>query len=364
MDAENNSTKHIELDSLLRNSEDSGTNNNDKVSFFDKLKGIVAMVVCDVNVVVSTSCCQLLERRIPDFELNTMRLITGLVFMTLGLIYRKQLPWIPKSHIVAMLCYCSSTVTLSLCTFVAVTLIPLASAQCITTSSGITSALFIFAVFWTEPITVKRVVFALLCISGVVLVVQPDFIFVKNHQTGNESDIIKLTARVGNGTTEKTDKTQGNSGLVALGYALSIVSGLAVTTNSFLVKKFPFLGEQLLVTGFWTLIVGVIFSAVAMAIFETPVVPRNWLDGLFISGHCFTYAVIFTTGVIGNMYVSGNTVTIMYSMTIVLMLIPQYTVLSSIHPGHRNWMEVVGAFLVLLGSSLGSVLEICSVKLF
>ena len=357
MDAENNSTKHIELDSLLRNSEDSGTNNNDKVSFFDKLKGIVAMVVCDVNVVVLTSCCQLLERRISDFELNTMRLITGLVFMTLGLIYRKQLPWIPKSHIVAMLCYCSSTVTLSLCTFVAVTLIPLASAQCITTSSGITSALFIFAVFWTEPIIPKRVVFALLCISGVVLVVQPDFIFVKDHDTGNGSDIINLTTRLGDGTTEKTDKTQGNFGLVALGYALS-------TTNSFLVKKFPLLGEQLLVTGFWTLIVGVIFSAVAMAIFENPVVPRNWLDGLFISGHCFTYAVIFTTGVIGNMYVSGNTVTIMYSMTIVLMLIPQYTVLSSIHPGHRNWMEVVGAFLVLLGSSLGSVLEICSVKLF
>ena len=179
---------------------------------------------------------------------------------------------------------------------------------------------------------------------------------------GNGSDVIKLITMVGNGTTETTDKTQNNFGLVALGYALSIVAGLAVTTNSFLVKKFPFLGEQLLVTGFWTLVVGVILSAVAMAIFETPVLPTNWLDGLFISGHCFTYAVIFTTGVISNMYVSGNTVTIMYSMTIVLMLIPQYTILSSIHPGHRNWIEVVGAFLVLLGSSLGSVLEICSVK--
>ena len=85
MDAANNSGKHIELDSLLRNSEDSGTNNNDNVSFFDKLKGIIAMLICDINVVVSTSCCQLLERRIPDFELNTMRLITGLFFYDTGI---------------------------------------------------------------------------------------------------------------------------------------------------------------------------------------------------------------------------------------------------------------------------------------
>ena len=51
----------------------------------------------------------------------------------------------------------------------------------------------------------------------------------------------------------------------------------------------------------------------------------------------------------GPNIVSGNTVTIIISMNVVLMLIPQYTVLSSIHPGHRNWMEVVGVVLVLLG---------------
>ena len=46
------------------------------------------------------------------------------------------------------------------------------------------------------------------------------------------------------------------------------------------------------------------------------------------------------------------------STQVVFMLIAQYTVLSSILPGHRNWMEVVGVIVALLGSSLSSLLEI------
>ena len=40
------------------------------------------------------------------------------------------------------------------------------------------------------------------------------------------------------------------------------------------------------------------------------------------------------------------------------MLVAQYTVLSSILPGHRNWMEVVGVVLVLIGCSMSSILKI------
>ena len=43
------------------------------------------------------------------------------------------------------------------------------------------------------------------------------------------------------------------------------------------------------------------------------------------------------------------------STTIVFVLIPQYTVLSSVLPGNKNWIEVVGIVLVLLGSTLESM---------
>ena len=44
------------------------------------------------------------------------------------------------------------------------------------------------------------------------------------------------------------------------------------------------------------------------------------------------------------------------------MLIAQYTVLSPILPGHRNWMEVVGVVLVLIGCSMSSILEIIGLR--
>ena len=58
-------------------------------------------------------------------------------------------------------------------------------------------------------------------------------------------------------------------------------------------------------------------------------------------------------------WISGNVINFISSTSVVLMLIPQYTVLSSILPGHQNWVEVVGVVLILLGSIMGSVIEMC-----
>ena len=58
-------------------------------------------------------------------------------------------------------------------------------------------------------------------------------------------------------------------------------------------------------------------------------------------------------------YISGNTINIIFSLTVVIFLISQYTVLSSILPGHKNWIEVTGVIiLVLLGSTMESILEV------
>ena len=74
--------------------------------------------------------------------------------------------------------------------------------------------------------------------------------------------------------------------------------------------------------------------------------------------HSAGYVFDLPSYVYGLQYVSANTGNIISCLTVVLMLIPQYTILSSIYPGNRNWIEVVGVVLVLLGSSLGSVLEL------
>ena len=74
--------------------------------------------------------------------------------------------------------------------------------------------------------------------------------------------------------------------------------------------------------------------------------------------HSATCAAIWPLSIYQTKTIAGNTATLILSTQVVFMLIAQYTVLSSILPGHRNWMEVVGVVLVLLGSSFSYLLEI------
>ena len=147
-----------------------------------------------------------------------------------------------------------------------------------------------------------------------------------------------------------------------LGFLLPIISGSIQSAQMVIVKKFPFIGKDVFITGFWTLLYGSIISAVLMLIFEIPTLPQNWIDILYILVHGLSYGITWSSIIIVAFYLSGNTVNIIISTMVVFMLIPQYTILSSIYPGHRNWVEVLGAVLVLMGSSLGSIIKLLSAK--
>ena len=61
----------------------------------------------------------------------------------------------------------------------------------------------------------------------------------------------------------------------------------------------------------------------------------------------------------GSSVTSGNAAGIIDTSSIFAMLAAQYTILKDIHLGHRNWIEVLGVLLVLLGATISSVVEIC-----
>ena len=125
-----------------------------------------------------------------------------------------------------------------------------------------------------------------------------------------------------------------------------------------LVKRNPYFNDNILEVVLWSFVSNTFFSVVIMFILETPVLPNNWFDSAMVAINGLTYAGIWPLYIYAPKYISGNTVTAIISTQVVFTLIAQYTVLSSILPGHRNWMEVVGVILVMLGSSLSSLLEI------
>ena len=74
-----------------------------------------------------------------------------------------------------------------------------------------------------------------------------------------------------------------------------------------------------------------------MVIFEKLVLPSSWLQFLYICLHSVTYVMNWPLYMLAARYISGNTINIVVSTSVVFMLIPQYTILSSILPGNRNW---------------------------
>ena len=123
--------------------------------------------------------------------------------------------------------------------------LPLTSVESLQVTSCITSGIPMFAFFLKERITVKRLLFAALCICGVILVTQPDFLFRKQQPPVNESlpdTIMNLPTNINetiNAAPE--DQNKFNVPIVLLSYGLAVISGLGVSVNLLVFKKYPYL---------------------------------------------------------------------------------------------------------------------------
>ncbi len=100
---------------------------------------------------------QLLERRIPDFQLNAFRVLMPWLGFTLILSFSRQLPKIPKQYLI----WCIPTSILqnitSLIAYVAVSFISLASYQCITNTVLLISGLFIHTLMNRDKLDVSKI---------------------------------------------------------------------------------------------------------------------------------------------------------------------------------------------------------------
>ena len=215
----------------------------------------------------------------------------------------------------------------------------------------------LYWIFLRENPNWKTIVSTCVCVLGVTLVIQPDFIFttsqtMKSFQNGTANG---STTIIGNETRKYYTSDYS---LVALGYMLPIVTGLTASIDVVVIKKFPYLMENILVVSFWCTFLTTTFSAIAMVTFENPSLPRNARQSIILTAHCVAYVLVWPSCTYPAKYISGNAMNVIFSTSVVLFLVAQYTVLSSIQPGNQNWMEVLGVFLVLFAACVTPVIEI------
>ena len=146
-----------------------------------------------------------------------------------------------------------------------------------------------------------------------------------------------------------------------IGYSLAVCCAVVNTLDILVVRCYPtqLSDKNLFIALFWTYGLGAIISLIIMTIFEHPQLPTGLRDWGFTCLHMISYIFILPLFMYGASVTSGNTANIINTSSILIMLLAQYTILRNIHPGNRNWIEVLGVLLVLCGSTLSSVVEIC-----
>ena len=359
----------------------------------DAVKGVIPAVIIVILFATSATAVQLLERRIPDLELNTFRSAGPFLTCAIFTVISRNWPLVPREEILATVLYELDIFIGALSYFAGISLLPAALASCITYTSGVVSALFAFSLFGNEKITMRNVMFALISVLGVVMVVQPwqqnteavtinhitNVSLIGNWNSPPGENIYMTTNFTTNMTTttiyngEENSKSnitfsasggkkgiQSNSLLgLEIGYSFSIIGGITLTFELLIIKRNPFLDDRHL---FWAFLANTLLSAALMLALETPVLPSNWFDAAMVMIHSVECAVLWRLYIYAPKHISGNTLTLILTSNVVIMLIFQYTVLSSIHPGHRNWIEVIGVILVLAGCSVSSLLEVLNIK--
>ena len=333
----------------------------DRSNYKDKIIGTVLGFVVVLMGAASGVSVQLLERRIPDMELNTMRSGGACILFLVVLLSRGRLPHVPRSIWRGVLVYTFVTSMCSITIYVSMAMLPAGTVQSLQQTFQITSGIILFALILKEKITIRMLVSSLLCIAGIFMVIQPEFLF---HET-SKADILNKT-RVCTNTIEnfKSEEYEvfgyeiNQATNLIVGCSIAALSGVFVTLDVHVMKFNTSFGDYMFEIPFFSFIVGTLISIVLMLILESPTLPTNWTDVIYIVIHTTSFATGWPLYIYILRYISANTFNIIWSTITVFMLIAQYTVLSSILPGHRNWIEVVGVLLVTIGSSFGSIVNI------
>ena len=364
-----------ELKALLQEPNSKKTSDDDTGSTLKTVKGLIGACLWVIFMVISTVSVQLLQKRIPDFELNAFRCGLPLVITSIGILVTRKWPVIERKEIISTSLYSILSFMCSIAIYVAATLLPLASVQSLSETANIITGIILFCIFLDDKPTILGITSALICSCGVILVIQPDFIFIKKESSGkgislipekknrtwNNSETTNMTANMTKLDEMHLHTEDNNISSLLLHtskYALPIINGLSMTLDVIVVKKRPYLSDHIVEVLFWCILSNTAFSVIVMFFTERPVLPSNWYDMLLVISHCVSYLFIWPLYLYTVRRISGNTFVLISSTIVVFMVIAQYTVLSSILPGNGNWVEIAGVVLVLLGSTLGAILEL------
>jgi drug/metabolite transporter (DMT)-like permease len=322
--------------------------------------GLLLSVLCGS---IGSAAVQVLNGAVPEFQLNAWRFAVQWLLMIPVVIIRGCELKIPckKLPLMGLTILLLNAVNVFL--FTAYIYLPLGLADGLTNAVILTGNAALSICIKTDR-KLTLYLGAVLCLIGLVLMVQPEFIFsgvdlppppVTNWTSPCVGNVIRMSST---GTTGQS-ATPTRIGLPpdVLGYVFALIaSGLIIAYYHAIsrlvsdVDPFSF--------SYWNAVVGSLLSVLLMVSFEeVTFLPPGMCLGLLLL-HCLGTSAASVAPAWCLKYITPSVCAMITTSKMGIMVGFQYTLLADVQPGLHNWLEVFGAVLCFCGMLGGPLTEI------
>ena len=334
------------------------TNGHSKFEIISGYLGAIGAIIC---CALSSAAVQALQGAIHDFELSAARgVLQGPLYFVVGTLVGVDLK-IKREHVPLLIYLGFLYVFYNIGYYGSTVFLPLAECTGLVSTCIMIAAMVQSKLLFKKDIHILYIISLVICAFGIILVIQPHYLFPGNLDLQSNLFVSNLTENqsfIVNTKVNISTPELSYSGVQQItGYTLCIVGGttfgMSLDVNSILLKDLrPFVKVT-----YFTLIYFI--ASVVIAVYAEPIVLVMSLEQYLL---VFAHAALSALSIFCNIYsahmIGGMRVSLIYSLQIIVNLMIQYTFLKSYLPGHENWIEVMGAVIVVLGVAISPILDI------
>lgn len=304
---------------------------------------------------------QMLDDIVGEFQLNVGRFGSMLGFLMPYLLIKKPSLSISRRSIIPIILLSLITFACNIFIYASTVYIPVGTANTVINVSFLSIILIMHLVnifcggtLWNMRSLVADVLAVMFTCFGVVFVIQPELLFSKvqyfRPQTENYTSFCnphrfdnELNLNATSVTTETVVEIYKQESWK--GYVHAVLAGL-FNALRVMFNKSVLRHEDIYPVMFWTALLATVISVIVTVIFEKFLFPPSVICTLIVFGHASATGLQTVLLVAGMKYVPSTDVTLIYSFSVALLFLFQFTFLKNASPAPNNSVAVMAAILV------------------
>ena len=334
------------------------------------LFGYGAAAICIWSIGFSAAAVQAMERAVPALLLAVFRYGTQTIGVFLILLFKGQLPPVFETRHIPFLLACTLVPTLyNTGFFTGAGFLPLVDAIGITNTAAMVFIAFVHYIL-KRPVGPVKMFAIILAILGIFMMMQPKWIFgegdFSNITTENclqplfSNDTIKNKTLQTNASEVCLSNTEMELERYIMGAVWTVLAGIAIAIYFDLLNNFGGNFNPLHIA-FCTGAFGTILCLMMSLYLEDITLSMTSGTWILLAVHSVCASIDFIMTIVAVSLIGSLKTTIVISLEVIVFMLLQYSFMSSYIPGHKNWLEVVGAIINCIGALLPAAVDLTAI---